>query len=186
MLFNIIIISVSLSIDALGIGVSYKLKGVKISTEAKFIIGIISSLMMWGAVNLGKSMSGLFSDNMCKIIGISILVLMGASIIRNSIYSKDEATYDMDKSSDIKGIEAVLLGIALSIDSVSAGIAIAAIGFGNILIPVIVGFMQMFFLYLGDFLISRFHKLQNLNSKVCGFFSGLLLILIALIRLFNS
>ncbi|BCN32003.1 manganese efflux pump [Anaeromicropila herbilytica] len=185
MIFSIIIISISLSIDALGIGVSYKIKGVRIQREAKAIIGIVSMLMMLVAVMIGRHMSYYMPEDVCKIVGISILVLMGASIIRNSINHEEENTYDRDHSMEITGIEAILLALALSLDSVSAGIAVAAIGLGNLIIPVCVGLTQMFFLALGEWLVGRFHQLQNLNSKVCGLFSGSLLILIAIIRAIN-
>lgn len=182
MLLNIIVISISLSIDALGIGVSYKLKGVTIPNGAKIIIGIVSSLIMWVAVLLGETVNRYLPENVCKIFGVSILVLMGVAIIRNSIFGSSEAVYDRDKSLKIEGMEAILLGIALSADSISAGIAVATLGLGSIFIPLGVGLMQMFFLYLGDFVVSKSRMLQNMNSKVCGFFSGSLLILIALIR----
>ena len=116
------------------------------------------------------------------IMGTSILVLMGVIYIRNSLFSDEEASYDLDESKKIDWFEAIILGFALSADSISAGIAVVAIGMQSTLIPIVVGLTQVGFLTVGNLLIVKFSRIRKLNSKVCGVFSGALLILIAIIR----
>ena len=182
MILNIIIISVSLSIDAFGIGVAYHLKGIKIGVGAKCIIGLISSVIMWLSLMVGDYMTRILPAGVMNVFGISILILMGVIFIRNSLFNDEGAAYDFDQSKKIDGFEASILGFALSADSISAGIAVAAIGLNSIFIPIVVGLMQMFFLGMGYLLVEKSLFIQRLNSRVCGVFSGLLLILIAILR----
>lgn len=179
---NILIISISLSIDALGIGVSYKLKGVKITTIARTIIGIVSGFVMWLSLNIGTLMMEFFPSKVANIIGVSILVLIGLAFIRNALFGSEEATYDFDKSKNIEMWEACVLGFALSADSISAGIAVATMGIGTMFMPFSVGIMQFVFLSIGDLLIERCQRVREINKKLCGIVSGSLLIVIALLR----
>lgn len=184
MLLQILVISVSLSIDALGIGIAYQLRGVKVGIAAKAIIGIMSCMIMYLSILVGQQIAKAIPIDVMQIIGTAILVLMGVIYIRNSLFSDEEATYDLDQSKKIEILEAIVLGAALSADSISAGIAIVAIGLEGRIIPVIVGMMQVIFLSVGGQLLKRFSKVREVNSKVCGVISGLLLILIAIVRCF--
>ncbi len=183
MLWNVIVISISLSIDALGIGISYRLKGVDITFPAKITIGFVSVLVMWVSLYLGKLMLHIFPMDVARIIGCSILGLMGLSFIRSALFGKENTTYDFNKSKKIELWEAVVLGFALSIDSVSAGIAAVSMGLGNNWIPLCVGLMQVMFLYMADILITKTKIISHINKKLCGTCSGILLLIIASMRL---
>ena len=182
MLWNVMVISVSLSIDALGIGISYRLKGVDITHSAKFTIGLVSVLVMWISLSLGKIMLQVFPADVAKIIGCSILGLMGLSFLRSALFGKENATYDFNQSKKIELWEAIVLGFALSIDSVSAGIAAASMGLGSDWIPLCVGVMQVMFLYLADILITKTRITKHINRRICGACSGILLLIIASMR----
>lgn len=182
MIVQIVVIAISLSIDALGIGIAYPLRGVKLDALAKWVIGLISCLVMFLAILVGEQMTKVIPADVLMVIGTAILVLMGVIYIRNSLFSDEEASYDLDKSKTIDLFEAVILGFALSADSISAGIAVVAIGMKSTWIPVIVGVTQVVFLTIGNILVNKFTKTKEVNSKVCGVFSGSLLILIAIIR----
>ncbi|SFR68937.1 Putative Mn2+ efflux pump MntP [Anaeromicropila populeti] len=182
MLLQILIISVSLSIDALGIGISYHLKGVKITKLSRAIIAMMSVIIMYTSLKIGAFLAAVFPETVIQIIGISILVLIGLTFIRNSIFGDENQIYDFDKSKTIDFWEAFILGIALSADAFSAGIAASAIGIGGSIMPFTVGFMQIAFLSIGGILIDKSQLMKKLNRKVCGVFSGFLLILIAILR----
>ena len=183
MLWNVIVISVSLSIDALGIGISYRLKGVAITHPAKITIGLVSVLVMWFSLHLGRLIEHAFPADIAKIIGCSILGLMGLSFIRSALFGQEEVTYDFNKSKKIDWWEAIVLGVGLSIDSVSAGIAAVSMGLGNNWIPLCVGLMQVMFLYMAELLIAKTKIIRHINRKVCGTGAGILLLIIASVRL---
>lgn len=186
LLFNVLAISISLSLDALGIGISYKLKGVKITHAAKITIGIVSIVVMWLSLKLGSLMTKLFPVQVANILGISILILIGVTFIRNALFGNQESTYDFNKSKEIDWWEAAVLGVALSADSVSAGIAAVSMGLYNMFIPFTVGMMQVIFLYMADLLLEKSNRLKTMNRKICGVLSGCLLIGIAILRIFNG
>jgi len=181
-LFQILVISVSLSIDAFGIGLSYKLKGVEIGAIARMIVGIMSSVIMYISILIGKSLMCIFPTVVMKIAGITILCLIGVTFIKNSLFGEDESKYDFNHSKKIEYNEALVLGTALSADGFSAGIAVAALELNSILVPVTVGLMQMCFLHLGSILVNKCCITKKVNQKFCGIFSGCLLIVIALIK----
>ncbi len=185
MLLNVILISISLSLDALGIGISYKLKGVTIQPSAKIMIGLVSVAVMWISLRLGEVVQHIVPPQVANIIGISILVLIGLAFIRNALFGKEGATCDFNKSQNIDFWEAAILGIALSADSISAGIAAVAMGLGHSMIPICVGGMQVLFLYMGDYLIERVGIIRRMSRKLCGVVSGILLMIIAVIRLLS-
>lgn len=183
MIVNLLLISISLSIDAFAIGVSYKLKGVRITALAKSIIGIVSGLIMWLSVSAGNLLIEIFPSKLASLIGISILAILGITFIRKGLFSKERAIYDFDKSKDIDIWEAVVLGAALSADSISTGIAAATLGIGYWLIPIMVGFMQIIFLCLGTLLLSRCQFVKKMNQNICSIVSGFLLLVMAFIRI---
>lgn len=182
MLLNIILISISLSIDALGIGVSYQLKGVSISTVGKIIIGLVSTMIMWISLVTGEVLIVVLPVYVTKLLGIGILMLMGSIVIGKSLFGNNDSTCDIDGSKKIDPLEALLLGFALSADSISSGIAIVTLGLGNQFIPIMVGVMQMFFLYSGSLLVSKSKSMNKIDEKICGICSGGILIIIALLR----
>lgn len=185
MFLNVILISISLSLDALGIGISYKLKGVKITHLAKLVIGLVSVLIMWISLRLGEAVLYFMPPEVANILGIGILVLIALTFIRNALWGTEKTTYDFNKSKNIDLWEAVVLGIALSADSISAGIAAVTMGLGSILIPFLVGAMQVIFLYIGDYMLERIGIIKRMNKKLCGVLSGTLLLIIALLRIIS-
>lgn len=182
-----ILISIALSIDAFAVGISYGVQKVKIEPKAFGIVGLVSILIMSVSLNIGKKMASFFPDDVVRIIGVSILILLGVSFIRKSLYADKEqqAMCDYDQSRDISWIEGIAVGAAISIDTVSVAIGLSASGFHNMFIPWIVGVMQIVFL-LGGCICGKNVKIKMVNSeKRCGILSGCLLILIAVMRVFT-
>lgn len=87
---GIILLSISLSIDALGVGISYGLRKVKIPIIAKIIIGIISVLFMGIALIIGTTISAFIPPFWTKIIGCGMLVVLGVFIICKAFFEKPE------------------------------------------------------------------------------------------------
>lgn len=181
-MMQIILISICLSIDALGIGASYALKGVKIGWFSRIMIGFMSALVMYISLITGNICLTFFPDDVMKIIGCSILFLIGITFIKNSFSEEEVGRYDFNHSSRIEWTEAVVLGIALSADAFSAGFAISALEISQKVMPVCVGVMQTGFLFIGALIAEKLYGVKTLNSKVCGVFSGGLLILIAILK----
>ncbi len=85
MVFSITLLAISLSIDALGVGMVYGLKQVKIPLVSKLIICLFSIVYTGIALVIGKSLSLFLSPENAKLIGIIILGMMGMWIIIQSL-----------------------------------------------------------------------------------------------------
>ena len=182
MLLKIIVLSILLSIDALGIGMSYQLRGIKVNGIAKFIVGLMATGVAFLAIFIGKKAIGYFPTNIMEMIGTTLLCILGILFIYKSLYEEEKVLCDIDHSSSIGLGEAVLLGITLSLDSVTVGVAVATIGMNELLLPVLVGFNHFLFLIIGEWLGSKTISFSKGKQKICGICSGLFLIFIAILQ----
>lgn len=212
-ILGIILLSVSLSIDALGIGVSYGLRKIRISICPKIIICSISILFTAIAILIGNVLVTFIPYNISKIIGCVMLLILGAFIIFQALFKNEETkkpkqqkvfsfglktfgitikiirdpvSCDFDKSMHIDTFEAIYLGTALSIDSFGAGICSSITGMNSFFIPIAVGLCQLLFLCIGNFFGSKLACLKNIDSKIFIVCSGIIMISLAFVRYFFS
>lgn len=88
---------------------------------------------------------------------------------------------DFDKSGHISSIEAVFLGLALSLDAFGAGIGAALIDLPPMLFPIVVTIASMCFVLVG---IHIGKMIKNTSwIKSIAFLPGLALILIGLFKM---
>lgn len=216
MIFAIGLLAISLSLDALGVGLAYGLRRIKIPLIPKIFICIFSILYSGAALAIGKSLLAILPPYVSKLVGIVILSLMGICIViqallkngdskpSEGILRREDKTLlkivikslgitiqviknpikgDIDKSGIIDVTEALLLGLALSVDAIGVGIGSALAGFNSILIPFLVGLFQLVFLKTGLYLGGRLVSSGMAGSKVLSFLPGILLILLAVMRI---
>lgn len=180
-MFQLGILSVSLSIDALGVGFSYRMRGVKITAAAKLIVAVLTSGAMGLSMMAGKALAAFLPGEIMNIFGTAVLILIGLAMIRNALFG-EEAFYDFDKSKNIELGEAVALGLALSADAASCGLALSAASWGSFFLPLLSGLMQGVFLWLGELLFEKGIKSRVAGQKGLGAFAGGILVLMALLR----
>ncbi len=106
-----------------------------------------------------------------KPLGITI------QIIRNPISS------DLDNSKVIEKNEAIYLALALSLDSICVGITSTSFGLASLLFPILVPLFQFIFLNVGINLGKGIVK-YNTSFKKWNIISGILLVVIGLLRIF--
>ena len=78
---SVLIIAISLSIDALGIGISYGVREIKIPLISKVIISLQSFLIMTISLFLGNIIFDIIPTYLGKYIGVIILFGMGIFMI---------------------------------------------------------------------------------------------------------
>ncbi|MBO5197715.1 MAG: manganese efflux pump [Lachnospiraceae bacterium] len=183
MWLQIMIFSLSVSIDALGIGISYGVQGIKIDKRAVAAVGCISAGMMEAAIFFGSRLAQIFPGKLTTICGAIIMLALGLWFLLQNLQPKGERKYDKDNSRHIDFREGIVLGTALSLDSLSTGIAAAASGLNSLLLGPVVGLMQAAFLSIGVALITRIPFLKQVNSRQCGIASGIILMGIGIGRL---
>ncbi len=79
------ILAMSVSIDSLGIGITYGLKNTKISNYAKVILFMISILITTLSISIGNIVYKIFSSFITNLIGASFLILIGLWMIYQTL-----------------------------------------------------------------------------------------------------
>lgn len=182
---NCIILAVSSSIDSFGIGITYGIKNTKISVFSKFILFFISIFVALISVSFGNWLSNILPKNFTNILGCLFLLFIGFSIIIKALFeynSSNNNYFDFNHSNLIDPKEAIVLGLALSLDSFGIGVSSSLINFSSFLFPFCVSVFQFAFLSLGIWFGSKVNKLDFIPDFIWSFISAFLLICIALFR----
>ena len=211
-MFAIILIAISLSIDALGIGITYGIRKIRVPLAPKLIISIMSAIITFLSLTAGSQLKKILPAPFANLIGVSILLAMGIYLICQSKKSSPEKNFDakekkssvyqiiikslnltikiihepqladLNNSKTIELPEAFCIGLALSIDSIGSGIGLSILGFNNFLLPLATAICQYIFFTAGIFSGKKISKITPDNNKFV-LISGIILIFIALIRI---
>lgn len=210
MLFHILMVALSSSIDSFGIGISYGVRKIKLPIYTLIIISLISFLFSSSSIMFGNLLLKILPVKAAKLTGILILIFMGIWIIIQANKEKENKkekmtvcsflikslgitiqiirtpeSCDINKSNKIEAFEAFYLGVALSIDSIGAGIGSSVLGVQTILLPLNIVIFQLLFLLIGTFTGKHMNHKNTKNNKWV-ILSGSLLIIVAIIRLILS
>lgn len=219
MFFSLLVLSMSLSIDSLFLGLAYGASKTKISFPAKIVICLCSVAYAAIALLIGHWFSLFVPEGICKIAGAALLGIIGTMMIARSfgyhhtdvpepvieppkavkrrktfeiVVSSIKVTIhitqnpkkaDRDNSGDIDWKEALLIGSALSIDSLSVGIGSALIGLSSWYLAFLIGICQLIFLNMGLYL-TKFTGFLFKNEKRSMQATGVFLIVLGIIRCF--
>lgn len=206
MILTCMLLALSTSIDSIGIGLTYGIRDITISRQAKIILFIISLIISSISILIGNTLNNILSKEITNIIGSLILFFIGIIILvqtlkrekrqEKKVYKlfirflgitiqiiKDPITSDFDNSKKIDSKEAIYLGTALSLDSFSVGIGAGMLGSISIIFPLIVSLFQIIFLSLGRNIGEKLNKKIHIPSKIWSILSAVLLILIGIVRL---
>lgn len=209
-----ILLALSLSIDSIGIGITYGLRNTRIPFFSKLILFFISVFFTTISLMIGNLITNFLPDYIANLIGSFILIFIGIWILfqifhktssnkcnvnlnEPKIYSlfikflgitiqiiKEPKSSDLDDSKIIDPKEALFLGIALSIDSISVSIGSGITGLNFFGFPILVASFHMLFLFFGKFLGHQINGIQKIPENICNIISGFLLIIIGITRLF--
>ncbi|XJZ26443.1 sporulation membrane protein YtaF [Bacillota bacterium Lsc_1132] len=207
--FSLLLLAFALSLDSFSVGFTYGLRKMVMPFKSVLIIASCSALSMLLAVSIGHGLASVLSPRITSSLGGIILMVLGAGVViqffrpeKDKDLQKHEKTIvnfeirslglvinilkkpmaaDFDQSGTITGIEALMLGFALSLDSFGAGIGAAMLGFSPIYLAAAVAIMSSLFVLLGiksGSLLYRFEWIQKFT-----FLPGILLILIGIWKL---
>lgn len=95
---------------------------------------------------------------------------------------KNPNSSDLDSSNSIDSKEAFFLGFALSLDCFCIGAFGSIIGVSSFLFPLFISIFQLVFLSIGNVLGKKLHNLSHLPDNIWSVISGLLLVLIGVVR----
>ena len=173
------------------------------------IISCCSAGVVIVAMTIGHFFENLFSPHLAESVGGVILVLLGAWVLfqffrpekRKELQGNEESilnfeiqslglvihilrkpmSADFDKSGTITGLEAFMLGLALSLDAFGAGIGAALLGLSPNNLAILVAVMSSLFVFIGMKLGSIFA--HHTWVQKFSFIPGILLIIIGIWKL---
>ncbi|MBO9130603.1 sporulation membrane protein YtaF [Bacillus sp. 165] len=204
---SLLLLAFTLSLDSGSVGFTYGLRNLRIPIKSIVVIALCSAVVMMISMGIGHGIAQVFSPVIAKRIGGIVLIAIGAWVLYQFFQSDkkdseqiiEEKTLlkfeikslgiviqilrkptmaDFDKSGTISGIEALLLGLALSLDSFGAGIGASMLGYSPLIMAALVAVMSSVFLAAGmkaGQLFSHSAWLQKLT-----FLPGVLLIMIGI------
>lgn len=117
MTLTIILLAVSLSTDALGVGTVYGLRRIRIPLPSKLFICFFSIVYSAIAQALGKTLGNILTKDLSGLIGVGILFFMGIWVILQAILGKNDAPAKkkVSKTGTLLEIAIKSLGITIQI-----------------------------------------------------------------------
>lgn len=170
----IIIIAVSLSMDAFSLSLAYGTLNISRSNmrQLAFIVGVYHFMMPLLGMFVGGLISSYFAIAPDLLIFI-VLLFIGIEMINES----REQSHDV-KIMDLK--ELLLFGLAVSLDSFSIGIGLETISHHYVISALLFSMSSFFFTYLGLFLGK---KINNRVGNISTLVGGITLIVIGILYL---
>lgn len=183
---NSLLLAISSSIDSLGIGITYGIKNTKISKIGKIILFAISLITTYISILFGNIIQYILPKSFTNFLGCLILICMGIYICFQALKKEKDSqnifnspiSSDINHSKIIEPQEALILAIALSLDSFCIGICGAITDINLNLFPFLVSILQLVFLSLGSYLGIYIRNFCKLPQNVWSIISGILLIFI--------
>ena len=187
---NSLLLAISSSIDSLGIGITYGIKNTKISKIGKIILFVISLITTYISILFGNIIQYIFPNNLTNFLGCLILTCMGIYICFQALKKEKDSqnifnspiSSDLNHSQVIEPQEALILAIALSLDSFCIGISGSMADINLTFFPFLVSAFQLAFLSFGSYMGIHIRNFCKLPPNIWSIISGLLLIFIGLFR----
>ncbi|WP_026569736.1 MULTISPECIES: sporulation membrane protein YtaF [Sediminibacillus] len=201
-----VLLAFAVSLDSFMVGFTYGLRKMAIRSRTILLIAFITAVVFYLSMLIGTVIASFLEPSVAEMIGGTVLILIGIWVVYQFFRTdntqreqpivlkfeikslgivieilKKPMAADFDKSGNITGIEALLLGLALSVDSFGAGIGAAMLGFAPLLAAGGIGATTGIFLAGGlksGYLFSYWRWLQRLT-----FLPGLILIVIGIIKI---
>lgn len=174
-LYEIILISIGLAMDAFAVSICKGLSMKKINWKSTLIIAIYFGLFQAIMPVFGYLLGSSFSVIVQKLdhwIAFILLAIIGGNMIKES---KDDETEKRNDKVDFKTM--ILLAIATSIDALAVGITFAFFKVNIVVSITIIGIITFILSFIGVIIGNKFgDKFQNKAE----FIGGMILIIIGL------
>jgi len=197
-------LTIASSIDNLGVGVTYGIRGIRIRFQSNLLITVICFLFSMAGIYFGQWLSEAMPGILPIVLGAFLLTIIGIRIILLAIPRKSKQEdhaeqtassakgikgilqnpekVDFDKSGDIGWIESIVLGVALSANALTSGLGAGLLGLPPFAIAVTASIASFVTVWLGVYLGSKVANIRIGKLSVGQFgtlISGVLLLLIA-------
>ena len=170
----IVLLAISVSLDTLGVGMAYAMSGIHIPPRTKIVIAIISGVLTTIAVAVGKHLQLWLPHLFFQILGGGVLLVLGVKTLWNALGENETTNYDMDGSRILELWEGVLLGVTVTLDSVSAALGICGMEGALFWFPIFSTVAGITCLSLGGRIRCNLRRINGV--------SGVVLIILSLLR----
>ncbi len=175
-IISIIIIAVSLAMDAFSVSITAGIVIDKCTYRHYFRLAFHFGLFQFMMPLIGY-FAGIHVENYIKAydhwIALALLIFIGGKMIKEAFSKKEDDSCKKDPS---RGLNLVILAIATSIDALAVGISIGVLNKPIILPSIIIGVVCSIFSIIG---ISIGRKIPNISKKA-EVIGGVMLIIIGL------
>ena len=165
-IFEIIIISIGLAMDAFAVSICKGLSMIKLNWKNAIIIslyfGIFQGVMPIIGYSLGTTLSGLV-ENIDHWIIFILLSIIGINMIQESFNNKEENT---DENISIKTM--FILAFATSIDALAVGITFAFFKINLLLSVILIGVITFVVSLIGVRIGNKFGDKYKNKAKLFG------------------
>lgn len=181
-------------LDLFFTAIAYGISGIRIPLRAACILSGTGATLFLAAMELAKWSGKILPTSFCKTAGIILLAAMGGAMLLKSLVNpaqKDAARpnlrtvyfdteiADADHSRSLSAKEALLLAIALSVDSLAVGVGI---GWQDSH-PIYIGIFTLLFGILGILCGTRMGmQLHRKQKRDYSWLSGVFLLLLAILQ----
>ena len=203
--WSLFLLAFAVSIDGLTVGITYGMRNVHVPLRSLLIISFFSCMTFLVAMGIGRMLYMFFSPTVANAMGGGILIILGLWMIIQSVLKRDKneekflmnveirslgiviqilhkpTMADFDRSGTITGMEAVFLGIALSLDAFGAGVSAALLNYSVAFTTFLVCLLSFCFLFSGLKVGKVFGKYKWL--KKYSFLPGIMLIVLGIFKM---
>lgn len=171
-LLLVLIVAVSLSMDAFSLSLAYGTLGIpkKQTLLLSIIVGCFHFFMPLIGMGVGSSILSIIKINP-DVIVFMVLLVIGIQMIFESFSKKDDLKV-------MKTVELFLFAFAVSIDSFSVGLTLTSISDNFVLAAIIFALCSACFTFFGLLLGNKIEKLVGKISTIVG---GLVLVIIGVL-----
>lgn len=209
--WSLLLFALAVSIDGLGVGVSYGMRQMRIPPASILVICLTSTGSITLAMLAGTVIANMVTSGLAERMGAMILILVGGWILlqaacqqllvprqQNTPFWKvaipslgiavqflyEPSRADWDQSGDISVKEALVLGLALAMDAIAAGFGIAAASGFQWFVPLAVG-ASKFLMLTGGLWLGQNWRLQVWKLQG-ALVPGLILVILGVLKLFPT
>ena len=187
-----VLLIIVLSLDAFTAGLSYGVEKVRVPVASSLIIAALSGCMLTFSMTAGAVLLTIIPLKYTKVLSFSILFLLSlykfydtlprlrhsdSSLTTNNISQKINTS---DKAV-LSGKEALFLGLALSVDNISAGLCTGSASLSPILLLFLTTIVHLLAIRSG---LSAGRLLAQKTSHHFAWLGGAILMLLSILRLF--
>lgn len=181
-LYAFLLLIIALSTDAFAAGLSYGIDRVHIPWLSTLLISMISGILLSVSLVSGTLLQTIIPQSLMSIISFAILLILGINKLFDTLLHRMIKGANQEDFSIISPKEALILGLALSLDNIAAGIGSSLSELSLIYTFLLAFIINLAAIRLGWLIGVKASKCTSMDFSWVG---AVLLFFLAFLRLFQ-